>query len=83
MIKNRAAQGFYYMNSFMAQMFLDPIQKRALSRSVHLEAMYFEALLYVLIEKDEGCVWGKPRKSCNSFLWCSHFDQSQFLKFRP
>ena len=29
------------------QMFLDPIQKRALSRSVHLEAVYFEALLYV------------------------------------
>ena len=29
-----------------SQMFLDPIQKRALSRSVHLEAVYFEALLY-------------------------------------
>ena len=27
-------------------MFLDPIQKRALSRSVHLEAVYLEALLY-------------------------------------
>ena len=29
-----------------SQMFLDPIQKRALSRSVHLEAVYLEALLY-------------------------------------
>ena len=30
-----------------SQVFLDPIQKRALSRSVHLEAVYLEALLYV------------------------------------
>ena len=29
-----------------SQSFLDPIQKRALSRSVHLEAVYLEALLY-------------------------------------
>ena len=29
-----------------SQMFLDPIKKRALSRSVHLEAVYLEALLY-------------------------------------
>ena len=29
-----------------SQVFLDPIQKRALSRSVHLEAVYLEALLY-------------------------------------
>ena len=29
-----------------SQMFLDPIQKRALSSSVHLEAVYLEALLY-------------------------------------
>ena len=29
-------------------MFLDPIQKRALSRSVHLEAVYLEALLYLI-----------------------------------
>ena len=28
-----------------SQMFLDPIQNRALSRSVHLEAVYLEALL--------------------------------------
>ena len=35
MIKKRASQGF-----------LDPIQKRALSRSVQLEAVYLEALLY-------------------------------------
>ena len=33
-IKKRASQGF-----------LDPIQKRALSRSVELEAVYLEALL--------------------------------------
>ena len=33
--KKRASQGF-----------LDPIQKRALSRSVQLEAVYLEALLY-------------------------------------
>ena len=30
-----------------SQMFLDPIQKHALSRSVHLEAVYLEALLYL------------------------------------
>ena len=34
MIQKRASQGF-----------LDPIQKRALSRSVQLEAVYLEALL--------------------------------------
>ena len=28
------------------QMFLDPIHKHASSRSVHLEAVYLEALLY-------------------------------------
>ena len=32
-----------------SQMFLDPIQKLALSRSVHLEAVYLEALLYIVI----------------------------------
>ena len=32
------------------QMFLDPIQKRALSRSVQLEAMYFEVLVYLIIK---------------------------------
>ena len=36
MIQKRASQGF-----------LDPIQKRALSRSVQLEAVYLEALLYI------------------------------------
>ena len=35
-IQKRASQGF-----------LDPIQKRALSRSVQLEAVYLEALLYL------------------------------------
>ena len=29
-----------------SQVFLDPIQNRALSRSVQLEAVYLEALLY-------------------------------------
>ena len=29
-----------------SQIFLDPIQKRALARSVQLEAVYLEALLY-------------------------------------
>ena len=29
-----------------SQIFLDPIQKRAPARSVHLEAVYLEALLY-------------------------------------
>ena len=42
--KNRAAQGFHYINSCISN-FLDPIQKRALSRSVQLEAVYLEALL--------------------------------------
>ena len=40
MIKKRASQGF-----------LDPIQKRAVSRSVQLEAVYLEALLY------SDCPW--------------------------
>ena len=31
-----------------SQVFLDPIQKRALSRSVQLEAVYLEALLYII-----------------------------------
>ena len=31
-----------------SQIFLDPIQKRALSRSVQLEAVYLEALLYLV-----------------------------------
>ena len=38
-IKKRASQGF-----------LDPIQKRALSRSVQLEAVYLEALLNIKFE---------------------------------
>ena len=45
--KNRAAQGFHYINSCISN-FLDPIQKRALSRSVQLEAVYLEALLYTV-----------------------------------
>ena len=30
-----------------SQMYFDPIQKHALSRSVHLEAVYLQALLYL------------------------------------
>ena len=44
--KNRAAQGFHYINSF-STIFLDSIQKRAPARSVQLETVYLEALLYV------------------------------------
>ena len=45
MIQKRASQGF-----------LDPIQKRALSRSVLLEAVYLEALLYILNSSCHFCV---------------------------
>ena len=34
-----------------SQVFLDPIQNRALSRSVQLEAVYLEALLYIDFQK--------------------------------
>ena len=42
----------------VSQIFLDPIQKRAPARSVQLEAVYLEALLYILwltapVKKDE------------------------------
>ena len=47
MIKNCAAQGFHYINLFISNV-LDLIQKRAPARSVQLEAVYLEALLYVL-----------------------------------
>ena len=33
-----------------SQIFLDPIQKRAPARSVQLEAVYLEALLYFVME---------------------------------
>ena len=51
-IKKRVSQGLIYQKTCKNvqkrayQMFLDPIQKRALSRSVHLEAVYLKALLY-------------------------------------
>ena len=48
--KNRAAQGFHYTNSLISN-FLDPIQKRAPARSLKLEAVYFEALLYLSLIK--------------------------------
>ena len=46
MIKKRADQGFYYINSFTSN-FLDPIQKPAPTKSVQLEAVHLEALLYL------------------------------------
>ena len=52
--KNRAAQGFHYINSFSSN-FLDPIQKCAPARSVQLEAVYLEALLYYIV--DNAAVW--------------------------
>ena len=42
--KMHASQVF--IKKRVSQKFLDPIQKRALSRSVQLEAVYLEALLY-------------------------------------
>ena len=52
--KIRSSQKFVYLKVLTtwfsaSQGFLDPIQKRALSRSVHLEAVYLEALLYNVI----------------------------------
>ena len=41
-------------------MFLDPIQKRALSRSVQLEAVYLEALLYFPLDSIVYGVTGLP-----------------------
>ena len=52
-IKKRAPQGLIYQKTCKivqkraSQMFLDPIQKSALSRPVQLEAEYFEALLSI------------------------------------
>ena len=45
--KIRASQ-VKFTKKRVSQNFLDPIQKRALSRSVQLEAVYLEALLYVI-----------------------------------
>ena len=36
-----------------SQIILDPIQKRAPARFVHLEAVYLEALLYICIHKEQ------------------------------
>ena len=58
MIQKRASQGF-----------LDPIQKRALLRSVQLEAVYLEALLYLI----------------KIFIFCAksfNFDQIQAQKLK-
>jgi hypothetical protein len=38
------------MKKRASQVFLDPIQNRALSRSVQLEAVYLEALLYFIVQ---------------------------------
>ena len=46
-IKKRASQETIYQKKLAPQIFLDPIEKRTLSRSVHLEAVYLKALLYV------------------------------------
>ena len=43
-LKKRASQATIYQKR-ASQGFVDPIQKRALSRSVQLEAVYLEALL--------------------------------------
>ena len=45
-MKNRASQ-VELLKKRASQVFLDPIQNRALSRSVQLEAVYLEALLYL------------------------------------
>ena len=38
---------YYLLNAFRLDKKLDPIQKRAPARSVQLEAVYLEALLYL------------------------------------
>ena len=43
--KKKTCKNVENVQKHASQMFLDPIQKRALSRSVHLEAVYLEALL--------------------------------------
>ena len=48
LLKKRASQ-VWFIKKRASQGSLDPIQKRALSRSVQLEAVYLEALLYLLI----------------------------------
>ena len=48
MIKKCAAQGFYCINSFSST-FFGPNSKRAPIRSVQLEDLYLEALLYTLL----------------------------------
>ena len=47
---NKRAKNVQNVQKRASQMFLEPIQKRALSRSVHLEAVYLEALLYHFME---------------------------------
>ena len=59
---------FKNMQKRAFQIFLDPIQKRASSRSVQLEAVYLEALLYCLVillnkkPQFRGCVQALQRK---------------------
>ena len=50
------------MQKRASQIFLDPIQKRASSRSVQLEAMLLKALLYIVSAKRS------LENICNSFL---------------
>ena len=47
--KNRASQ-VELLKKRASQVFLDPIQNRALSRSVQLEVVYLEALLHLTIK---------------------------------
>ena len=67
--KKRAAQGFHYINSCLS-IFFDPIQKCTLSRSVQLEAVYFEALLYFCQLNWITCYWivHLISKVCESFV---------------
>ena len=74
MIKKRASQGF-----------LEPIQKRAVSRSVQLEAVYLEALLYYknvtllknalsffcqsVLQTSEMLSYNLQQKTLPKFLW--------------
>ena len=59
-VQNRAAKG-KMVKKRASQKFLDPIQNRALSRSVQLEAVYLEALLYTQDLKKEKLGFLKVR----------------------
>ena len=50
----KRAKTFKKVQKSASQMILDPILKRALSRSMHLEAVYLKALLYIVIFKKKS-----------------------------